>query len=104
MVGLLHTFIISETTILTISRRSRGLGLAFLSKLCTNSSGSFCHGIWNFSTQLGSKVEQLLEGDEVAEDDAGKGETEGGEEQTDSGEEHAAVGVLESVTEEQRKH
>lgn len=49
-------------------------------------------------------MEQLLEGDEVAKDDAGEGETEGGEEQTDSGEENAAVGLLESVTEEQRKH
>lgn len=38
-------------------------------------------------------------------DDAGEGETEGGEEQTDTGEGHAGVGVgvVESVTEEQRR-
>lgn len=41
----------------------------------------------------------------MVEDDAGEGETEGGEEQTDTGEEHAGVGVgvIESVTEEQRR-
>lgn len=77
LVGLLHIFLISETTILTISRRSRGLGLFCLSKLCMISLGSFCHGIWKLSTQFVIDMEQLPESDEVVVDDAGEIGTEG---------------------------
>lgn len=99
LVGFLQ--IISVTIILTISLRSRALGHFCLSKVCSNSSGSFCHGIWKLSTQCGTKGEQLIEDDEVAVDDAGEdwGGTEVGEDWTGSGEEHTKFGVeaIESV-------
>lgn len=92
LVGFLQIFIISETTILTISLRCLALGLFYLSKFCINSSGSLCHGISNRSKQFGINGVQIPK-DDVEVDDAGEEEIEGAEGKTTTGDECTDFGV-----------
>ncbi len=59
VLGEVQTFIMSVTTIRTISLRTHGLGLFPLSKHCIKPSGNFVHGIWKLSTQSAAAIQQV---------------------------------------------
>lgn len=66
--GEAQVFIISVTTIQTISLCSRGLGLFTLSYHCIKPSGNVVHGIWKLSTQSAAVIQQVDDRERLTEE------------------------------------